>query len=128
MICSDEEPLSTEEVPQFEDRPDNPGAFALSRGVVLLGGREPSASIFDRVKQFPRFLLQESTSDLVGARVHINDELPVCFAQRQYRGGVTARFEDPRTRRLRRQWAVADPVGLRPLSGRSGASPVWRSP
>jgi len=77
VIRSDEEPLPIEEVPQLEDSPHDADAFALRRGVVFLCSSEASAPISDRMKKFARLLLEEGTTNLVGACVHVNDELPI---------------------------------------------------
>jgi len=77
VIRSDEEPLPFEEVPQLEDSPHDAEAFALRFGVVLLCCSESSASISDRMKQFSRFLLEECTTNLVGARVNVEDEFTI---------------------------------------------------
>ena len=85
MIRSDEEPLPIEEVPQLEDSPHDAEAFALRGGVVLLCSIESSAPISDRMKQFARLLLEEGTTNLVGAGVHVTDELPIGRRQGKYR-------------------------------------------
>jgi len=85
VIRSDEEPLSVEEVPQLEDSPHDAEAFSLRNGVVLLCSSESSAPISDRMKQFARLLMEEGTTNLVGACVHVNDELPIGLRQGKYR-------------------------------------------
>jgi len=77
VIRSDEEPVPVEEVPSLEDSPHDAEAFALHGGVVLVCSSESSAPISDRMKQFARFLLEEGTTDLVGACVDVDDELPI---------------------------------------------------
>jgi len=77
VIRSDEELLPIEEVPQLEDSPHDAEAFALRCRVVLLCSSESSASISDRMQQFARFLLEEGTTNLVGAYVNVNEELPI---------------------------------------------------
>jgi len=77
VIRSDEEPLPVEEVPQLEDSPHDAKAFALRFAVVLLCSSESSAPISDRMKQFSRFLLEECTTNLVGARVNVDDEFTI---------------------------------------------------
>jgi len=86
VIRSDEEPLSVEEVPQLEESPHDAEAFSLRGGVVSLCSSEFSAPISDRMKQFARFLLEEGTTNLVGACVNVDDELPIGFWQGEYRG------------------------------------------
>jgi len=85
VIRSDEEPLSVEEVPEFEDSPHDAEEFSLRGGVVLLCSRESSAPISVRMKQFARFLLEEGTTNLVGACVNVDDELPIGLWQGKYR-------------------------------------------
>jgi len=85
VIRSDEEPLSVEEVPQLEDSPHDAEAFSIRGGVVLLCSSESSAPISDRMKQLARFLLEEGTTNLVGACVNVDDELPIGFWQGKYR-------------------------------------------
>jgi len=85
VICSDEEPLPVEEVPQLEDIPHDAEAFALRGGVVLLCCSESSASVPNRMKQFALFLLDEGSPDLLGTCVNVDDELPVGFWQDKYR-------------------------------------------
>jgi len=98
-----------EEMPQLEDSPHDAEAFALCCGVVLLCSSESSAAISERMKQFARFLLEEGTLNLVGACVHVNDELPIGFWQESTSGHKSA---------LRRssKAAMATSVG----GGRSG--------
>ena len=85
MIRSDEEPLPIEEVPQFEDSPNDAEAYALRRGGVFLCSSESSAPISDRMKQFARFLMEEGTRKLAGSCVIVNDELPISLLQDKYR-------------------------------------------
>jgi len=85
VIRSDEEPLPIEEVPQLEDSPHDAEAFALRCGAVLLCSSESSAPISDRMKQFARLLLEEGTTNLVGACVNVADELPIGLRQGKYR-------------------------------------------
>jgi len=85
VIRSDEEPLPIEEVPQLEDSPHDAEAFSLRGGVVLLCSSESSAPISDRMKQLARFLLEEGATNLVGACVNVNDELPIGLRQGKYR-------------------------------------------
>jgi len=77
MIRSDKEAFSIEKVPQLENSSNNADAFALRGGVLWLCSSESSAPISDRMKQFARFLLEEGTTNLVGACVNVDDELPV---------------------------------------------------
>ena len=49
----------------------------LEFGVVLLCSSESLAPISDRMKQFARFLVEECTTNLVGACVNVDDEHPV---------------------------------------------------
>jgi len=80
----DEEPLPIEEVPQLEDSPHDAEAFALRCGVVLLCSSESSAPISDGMRQFARFLLEECTTNLVGACVNVNDGLLIGLWQGKY--------------------------------------------
>jgi len=77
--------LFIEEVPQLEDSPHDTEEFALRCGVVLLCSIESSAPVSDRMKQFARFLVEEGTTNLVGACVNVNDELPIGLWQGKYR-------------------------------------------
>jgi len=85
VIRSDEEPLFIEEMPQLEDSPHDADAFALRCGVVLLCSSESPAPISDRMKKFARFLLEECTTNLVGACVNVDDKLPIGLWQGKYR-------------------------------------------
>jgi len=85
VIRSDEEPLPIEKVPQLEDSSHDAEAFALRCEVVLLCSSESSAPISDRMKQSARFLLEECTTNLVGACVNVDDELPIGLRQGKYR-------------------------------------------
>jgi len=85
VIRSDEEPLPIEEVPQFEDSSHDAEAFALRCGVVLLCSSESSAPISDRMKQFARFILEEGTTNLVGACVNVDAEFTIGLRQGKYR-------------------------------------------
>jgi len=85
VIRSDEEPLPIEEVPQLEDSPHDAEAFSLRGGVGFLCSSESSAPISDRMKQLARFLLEEGATNLVGACVIVNDELPIGLRQGKYR-------------------------------------------
>jgi len=85
VIRSDEEPLSVEEVPQLEDIPYDAEAFSLRGGVVLFSSSESSAPNSDGMKQFARFLLAEGTTNLVGACVNDDDELPIGLRRFKYR-------------------------------------------
>jgi len=73
-----------EELPQLEDSTHDAEAFALRCGVVFFCSSEFSAPISDRVKQFARFLLEECTTNLVGACVNVDDELSIGFWQSKY--------------------------------------------
>jgi len=84
VFRSDEEPLSVEEVPQLEDSPHDAEAFSLRGGLVLVCSSESSASISDRMKQLARLLLEEGTTNLVGACVNVDDELPIGLWQGKY--------------------------------------------
>ena len=77
--------MPIEEVPQLEDSPHDAEAFAFRFGVVLHRSSAFSAPISDRMKQLARFLLEEGITDLVRARVDVNDELPIGFWQGKYR-------------------------------------------
>ena len=77
MIRSDEQPLPVEEVPQLEDSPHDAEAFALRGGAVLLCSSKSSAPISDRMKLLARFVLEEGTTNLVGACANVNNELPI---------------------------------------------------
>ena len=77
MIRLDEEPLLVEEVPQLEDSPHDVEAFALLGGVDFRCSSESSAPICDRMKLLARFVLEEGTTNLVGACANVNNELPI---------------------------------------------------
>jgi len=77
--------LPVDQVPKLEDSPHDAEAFAFCGGVVFLCSSESSAPISDRMKQFARLLLEEGTTNLFGACVNVNDELPVGLWQRKYR-------------------------------------------
>jgi len=81
VIRSDEEPLSVGEVPELEDSPHDAEAFSLRNGVVFHSSSESSAPISDKMKQLARLLLEEGTTNLVGACVNVNDELPIGLRQ-----------------------------------------------
>ena len=85
MIRSNEEPLPIQEVPQLEGSPHGAEAFALRCGVVLICSSEASAPISDKMKQFARFLVEKCTTNLVGACVTVDDELPIGLWQGKYR-------------------------------------------
>jgi len=74
-----------EEVPQLEDSPHDAEAFALRGGAVLLCSSKSSDPISDKMKQVARFLLEECTTDLVGACIDVDDELPIGLWQGKYR-------------------------------------------
>ena len=114
MIHSDEEPLPIEEVPQLEDSPHDAEAFALRCGVVWLCSSESSAPISDGMKQFARFLLEEVTTNLVGACFNVDDELPIGLWQGKYRWAQQCVAKGLRRRLWPRPSVVVHPVGSRP--------------
>jgi len=69
--------LPVEEVAQLEDSPHEDKAFAVHCGVIVLCNSESSAPVSDRMKHFTRFCHEEGTPDMIGARVHIDSELPI---------------------------------------------------
>jgi len=77
VIRLDEEPLPIGDVPQLEDSPHDAEAFALRCVVVLLCSSKSSAPISDRMKLLARFVLEEGTTNLVGACANVNNELPI---------------------------------------------------
>jgi len=84
VIRSDEEQLPIGVVPQHEDSPHDAEAFSPRREVVLLCSSAYSAPISARMKQLARFLLEEGTTNLVGACLNVNDELPIGVRQGKY--------------------------------------------
>jgi len=105
--------LPIEEVPQLEDSPHDAEAFALRFGVVWLCSSESSAPISDGMKQFARFLLEEFTTNLVGACFNVDDELPIGLWQGKYRWAqqcVTKVFEGGYGH-VRRWWYIRWDLG-----------------
>jgi len=117
VIHSDEEPLPIKKVPQLEYSPHDAEAFALRCRAVLFCSRESSAPISDRMKQFARFLLEEYTTNLVGACVNVEDEFSIGLWQGKYRWAqlCVAKVLKCGDGHVRRRWNIRWDLG--PIQG-----------